>query len=294
MTAIENLGASKDAIQYHYDVGNDFYAAWLGPSMCYSAAMWGDGIAAGDLDAAQLNKLDWHIAAAAADRGERVLDIGCGWGSLLFRLVERHGVSEAVGLTLSEAQAAWIRARAPANVRVLVAPWQDYRDETPFDSIISIGAFEHFAAPELDEAGKVRAYRAFFEHGAGLLGRAGRLSLQTIAWQEVPKSRQLEYLPTAIFPESNLPYLSEIVLAAETSFDVLSLSAGGSDYARTLRHWIKGIKARRQELAAAHGEEVVQRYLENFTAFAFGFERRLITLYRLVLRKRRLPEATRA
>lgn len=291
MTTTENLGASKGAIQYHYDVGNDFYAAWLGPSMCYSGALWGDGIAAEDLDAAQLAKLDWHIAAAAADRAGRVLDIGCGWGSLLLRLAERHGVAEAVGLTLSEAQAAWIRERAPANVRVLVTPWQDFREDTPFDAIISIGAFEHFAAPELDEAGKVRAYRAFFERCAGLLARDGRMSLQTIAWQEVPKAYQLNYVPKGIFPESNLPYLSEIVPAAESSFDVISLGTGGEDYARTLRHWIKGIEARQRELAEAHGEEVVQRYRKNFTAFVAGFERRLVTLYRIVLQKRRLPAA---
>src|SRR5688500_8349804 len=101
-----NRGASAEAIQYHYDVGNGFYQLWLDADLNYSCAMWHEN---DTLEEAQLRKLDHHIAAARAQGGARVLDIGCGWGSLMRRLVEHHGVDRAVGLTLSAQQADWIR-----------------------------------------------------------------------------------------------------------------------------------------------------------------------------------------
>src|SRR5712671_4640805 len=101
---IEFFGASQDAIAHHYDVGNDFYAMWLDPTMTYSCALWDD---AADLHAAQLAKIDYHIAQARAHGADRVLDIGCGWGPTLHRLVSVGGVRNAVGLTLSKEQAAY-------------------------------------------------------------------------------------------------------------------------------------------------------------------------------------------
>src|SRR5665213_541122 len=99
-------GASREAIQAHYDVSEDFFRLWLGPEMVYSAALFEDG---DDLATAQMRKLDHHIDAAGARGAARVLDVGCGWGAMLRRLVKTADVKEAVGLTLSASQAAWVR-----------------------------------------------------------------------------------------------------------------------------------------------------------------------------------------
>ena len=122
MTA--NQGASQEAIQYHYDVGNAFYAPWLGPTMVYSAGLWPDDRRAPcTLEDAQLAKLDWHLDSAglAAGGGGRLLDVGCGWGSLMDRALATGRAGEAVGLTLSDEQAAWVgRHHAGKAMRVEV------------------------------------------------------------------------------------------------------------------------------------------------------------------------------
>src|SRR5215212_4888186 len=99
---LPNPGTPAAAIRQHYDVGNDFYELWLDPSMSYSCALWatGDAAATDTLEAAQLRKIDFHLPQARAAGKQQVLDIGCGWGATLRRLVEVHGVGQVVGLTL--------------------------------------------------------------------------------------------------------------------------------------------------------------------------------------------------
>ena len=98
MSGFDNRGASAGAIQQHYDLGNDFYAAWLGTTMAYSAARWLSDEGPDALDTAQERKLDWHLAAAKAQGAARVLDVGCGWGAILTRLRDSAGVAEPVGV----------------------------------------------------------------------------------------------------------------------------------------------------------------------------------------------------
>src|SRR5712692_2932993 len=149
ITAIVNPGASSAAIQSHYDIGNDFYRLWLDRDLNYSAAMWEPD---DTLDSAQLRKVDYHISQARAEGATRVLDVGCGWGAMLRRLVETRGVRWAVGLTLSNAQASWTRALGNPQIEVQVESWSDHHPTGPYDAIISIGAFEHFAKLEASEA----------------------------------------------------------------------------------------------------------------------------------------------
>ena len=110
------VGASPEAIQYHYDVGNDFFRLWLDKSMTYSAAMWSPNIQS--LEEAQMQKRAYHIQASRAAGKSKVLDIGCGWGSCLVDLVERYAVDSAVGLTLSSAQLDWINQQMQPRVEV--------------------------------------------------------------------------------------------------------------------------------------------------------------------------------
>lgn len=164
-----------------------------------------------------------------------------------------------------------------------MTPLQDFRDPESFDAIISIGAFEHFARPDLDEAGKIASYRDFFAFCAESLKPGGRVSLQTIAWLELPRAEQRASLPEKLFPDSNLPDFNEIAAAADARFTVRHAEHEPLD---TLRAWIRNIRAAEPSLSRRYGAATVKHYLQNFTSFTLGFENRRISLYRIILEKR--------
>src|SRR5260370_10935530 len=134
-----NPGASKAAISFHYDLGNEFFRLFLDSECCYSCAMYENE--SDSLETAQQRKLEYHIQQARADGAARVLDIGCGWGGLQKKLVAEHGVKLAVGLTLSENQAEWIRASGLPGVEVRVESSSDHIPAAPSSAILSLGAF---------------------------------------------------------------------------------------------------------------------------------------------------------
>jgi cyclopropane-fatty-acyl-phospholipid synthase len=174
-------GSSAEAVQHHYDVGNEFYSLWLDPTLTYTCALWDDD-ARDTLEAAQLRKLDYHAAQARVGGARRVLDIGCGWGSMLRRMVEAHGVERAVGVTLSRAQTDYVARLGVPGVEVRFENWFDHRPAQPYDAIISICAIEHAARLGLVRRQRVAAYRTFFRHCHALLAPGRRMSLQTMAY----------------------------------------------------------------------------------------------------------------
>jgi cyclopropane-fatty-acyl-phospholipid synthase len=272
-------GASAAAIRSHYDVGEDFYRLWLGDDLVYSAALF-DGAADQDLAAAQARKLDHHITAAAAAGAARVLDVGCGWGALLRRLTTTHGVGHAIGLTLSASQAAWIRRLGLPRVEVREEAWRDHVPAAPYDAIISIGAFEHFVRPGLGPAAKVAAYREFFAFCHQVLKPGGRLSLQTIAYC-APGIELPAFIAERIFPESELPLISEPLVAAEGTFELLALRNDREHYDRTLRLWVRNLAAREREAIALAGEGTMADYLRYLKMSAMAFRNGLICLLRM-------------
>jgi cyclopropane-fatty-acyl-phospholipid synthase len=283
------LGAGSDAIRHHYDVGNEFWQIWLDPTMSYSCAMWEKPDE--DLEQAQRRKLDFHVAEARAAGAARVLDVGCGWGAMLMHLAGRHGVQHAVGLTLSDAQAEYLRAIAPSSVEVLVRSWSDYQPTAPFDAIISVGAFEHFARQGLSPDEQIEAYRRFFRACREWLKPGGRLSLQTIAYGDIPRDRHLRdrFIADHIFPESELPRLADIARAAEMELEIERVRNDRGDYVKTLRAWFDRLRARRADAIAASSEEVVVRYERYLRMFAYSMELGAFTLLRLTMRRIDLP-----
>ena len=161
-------GSSPAAIQQHYDIGNNFYRLWLDPTLSYSCALWAKDERDDRLAEAQVRKLDYHADQARVTAGACVLDVGCGWGALLKRLVEVHNAGQAVGITLSKAQADWAASFRDPRIGVYLESWTDHAPANPYDAIISIGAFEHFARPDWGDTEKENAYRAFF--GAATAG----------------------------------------------------------------------------------------------------------------------------
>ena len=276
------LGASKQAVQHHYDLGNEFYALWLDATRTYSCGLWDGALT---LEAAQERKLDYHIERANAAGAQRVLDIGCGWGSLLHRLVGKTGVQQAVGLTLSDAQAEWVLARSDARVSVLIQSWEEHLPEVKYDAIISIGAFEHFARPNLDRTEVINAYRKFFLKCHQWLVPGGCLSLQTIAYGTARRKDLNRFIIEEIFPESDLPTLSEIASACDGVFEITLLRNDRLDYETTLKHWYFNLRAKKAQAVALVGEETVANYEKYLSLFMIGFHTGAMNLFRIALRR---------
>lgn len=281
-------GASPAAIRHHYDAGNAFYAAWLDPSMTYSAGRWaGDGRSASTLEQAQTAKLDWHLDAAAVMPGARLLDVGCGWGSLLDRAVRERDVARAVGVTPSAAQCDWISAHhAGPRIETVRATWQEVDVGTGHDAVVSIGALEHFARAGLSSAERIACYRGFFDFCARALSDNGRLSIQFIGWMDIAQGAEAASLPAELFPESDLPRFTEVIAAADPVFHPIRMENVPDDYARTLREWLSRLNAGRERLICAHGPDLVKIYIRGFRRFILGFESGSLGLYRVAFRRR--------
>jgi cyclopropane-fatty-acyl-phospholipid synthase len=279
-----NQGASRESIQHHYDLSDKFYSLWLDSTMTYSCAMWRQG---DSLELAQERKIDYHLDNARVGRGGRLLDIGCGWGAALSRGVSRCGVSMAVGLTMSKTQADHIRNIKVPGLSVQETTWQEFRPDREFDGIISVGAFEHFAKPDLTDSQMVDAYEEFFEKCRVWLKPGGCLSLQTIAYGSTSRKNINQFILNEIFPESDLPVLSQIMRALERKFEVISLRNDRQDYAETFGVWSARLKRNREEAACLIGEEKVEQYLKYQGMFAIGFHTGAMNLYRLHLRRQR-------
>ena len=278
----DRTDAAAAAIRYHYDVGNEFYSLWLDSSLTYSCAMPDN---AGDtLEAAQDRKLRFHLDAIGADRADSVLDIGCGWGSLLGRLAQTHRVRRSVGLTLSLEQAALVRAREYPGVEVRTENWMNYEPGAPFDGIVSIGAFEHFARPDEPSAEKVRVYREFFERCRGWLNPGGALSLQTVAYANMSGDDASQFMKKEIFPDAELPTLAEVTAAAERIFEIRLVRNDRLDYAWTCEQWARRLRDHREMAERVAGADTVARFQRYLKLSALGFRMGKICLLRLVMR----------
>jgi cyclopropane-fatty-acyl-phospholipid synthase len=283
-------GATRQAIEHHYDVGHDFFRLWLGARMVYSCALW-TGPIDDDLDTAQVAKLDWHATAARVDGASRVLDVGCGWGAMLRYLIDERHVDHATGLTLSSDQAA--SGPSGDRIEVRLEDWRDHQPERAYNAIISIGAFEHFARQDLARAERRAIYRNFFERCARWLSEDGRLSLQTIAYEDFDPSTTpvSSFFAEDIFPESGLPQLSDIIEAADPQFRLVGFRNDGAQYEHTLRLWQQRLESNQGRACQLAGRETYRRYLRFLRVSRAMFGRRLCTLHRMVLERRgRRPE----
>ncbi len=285
----ENLpayaGASSAAIRHHYDVGNAFYGLWLDPTLTYSCALW-DG-ENDDLQTAQERKLDYLATGARAGSGGRVLDIGCGWGSMLRRLVENHGVERAVGLTLSDAQAGHVRAWGDERCESRLENWTEHVPVAPYDAIVSIGAFEHFASFSMPRSERIEAYRRFFARCHEWIAPGGRLALQSIlkgsnVRLDRETTRDMLFIVDRIFPESQIPWLSELVEASERRFDVASIRNDPDHYARTCDLWRQRLEANRERAEELVGGQMVADYVRYLRAITQHFADRHQGLGRVV------------
>lgn len=271
------VGSGPASIRFHYDQGDEFFSLWLGSTMTYSGAMW-EG-PEDDLRTAQLRKLDYVAAQARATGARRVLDIGCGWGSMLRRLVDAHGVQHAIGITLSEAQVAYVEAGREGDPRIepRLEDWRTFEPEEPFDAIVSLGTIEHFVSMGAAEEQRAATYRELFERCRSWLPRGGRLVFQTMAQGHAPLDRRawrdLRLVLTKIYPNAGPPWLRELVAGCAGSFEIVRLRNDRLDYVPTLLAWHRNLRANRERAVELVGEEVVDVHERFFTGLARHFAR---------------------
>jgi cyclopropane-fatty-acyl-phospholipid synthase len=257
----------SQAVQHHYDVGNDFYRIVLGPAMTYSCARYVDGST--NLVEAQAAKHELVCRKLGLHErpGARLLDVGCGWGSMALHAATVHGAS-VVGVTISGQQAELARARvAEAGLEDRVdIRLQDYRDLSGerFDAISSIGMFEHVGAARIAE---------YFGTLRELLEPNGRLLNHAISTVHGSKIGPRTFMGRYVFPDAELIDVGEVALAMEDAgFEVRDVESLREHYARTLRDWIANLEGdwdRAVELAGANRARVWRLYMAGS---AVGFE----------------------
>jgi cyclopropane-fatty-acyl-phospholipid synthase len=288
-------GASTAAVRTHYDVSNEFYELWLGPTMMYSSGRWSAGDGDGTLDDAQNAKIDYFAAATGIESGATVLDVGCGWGYALRRFVERHGAGRAVGLTPSAAQIEYAETQPVRGVEPRLERWEDHVPSHPYDAIVSFGAFEHFAPDGSRGPARVGAYRAFFARCYDWLVPDGRLGLETIAHDDAPDTDAplgrgpLGDVVLRLYPESLCPHLSELLMGCEPWFELVVLESAAADFARTTQKWTRNLREHEAAAGGLIGTEAVRAFWRYLVASDVQFRLNAITNYRVVLRRRPAP-----
>ncbi|MEU9252535.1 cyclopropane-fatty-acyl-phospholipid synthase family protein [Streptomyces sp. NPDC048270] len=265
--AVHTKVRDRAAISHHYDVGNAFYGHVLGPSMVYSCAYWSPGAT---LEEAQRDKLDLVCRKLALTPGARLLDVGCGWGSMVLHAAREYGV-QATGITLSREQAAYARKRVAEEgladrIEIRV---QDYRDvkDGPYDAISSIGMAEHVGSDR---------YREYARTLHALLRPGGRLLNHQIARPPEPDEeahRIDEFIDAYVFPDGELSPLGSTVGELERAgFEVRDVEALREHYALTLRAWVARLQAGWDEAVRLTSPGRARVWLLYMAACALGFE----------------------
>ncbi|GAA4916519.1 class I SAM-dependent methyltransferase [Streptomyces coeruleoprunus] len=261
----------RRAISHHYDVGNDFYELVLGPSMVYSCAYWSEG---GTLEDAQRDKLDLICRKLALKEGDRLLDVGCGWGSMAMHAARHYGVT-VVGITLSAEQAAYARKRIADEgltdrIEIRVQDYRDVRDG-PYDAISSIGMAEH--------VGAVR-YREYADDLYALLKPGGRLLNHQIARRPERNEEDYrvdEFIDAYVFPDGELaPVGRTTATLEEAGFEVRDIEAIREHYALTLRQWVANLEAHWDEAVRLTSPGRARIWRLYMAASAISFERNRI------------------
>jgi cyclopropane-fatty-acyl-phospholipid synthase len=284
-----DLSPYYEESQSIYDVSDDFFALFLGPTMGYTCSYFErDDMT---LDEAQLAKFDLALGKLGLEPGMTLLDVGCGWGGALELAVQKYDVN-VIGITLSRNQCEYSRAMlanisSSRTVEVRLQGWEEF--DEPVDRIVSIGAFEAF---------KKARYAAFFEMAHRVLPDDGRMLLHTILGyrpnyfheQGIPVTisdlKFMRFIGKEIFPGGELPCEQDIVEFSENAgFSMERIQLLRPHYARTLDMWAARLEARRDDAIAITSEEVYDRYLHYLTGCADFFRRGICNVGQFTLVK---------
>jgi cyclopropane-fatty-acyl-phospholipid synthase len=276
----------RRAVTFHYDVSNDFYQLWLDRRMVYSCAYFKSPN--DHLDIAQEQKLDYICRKLRLRAGQRLLDIGCGWGALVIHAAKHFGVY-AEGITLSGPQAEWARSRiAEAGLENKAKiELRDYREIAAkgaefFDAIVSIGMAEHVGRERLPDY-FAAAHRALKPGGVFLNQAIGE---DIIARPGEPEGFGGSFIEEYVFPDGDIPPLPILLRAAESSrFEIRDVENLREHYALTLRHWLRRLEARHDEALCFVDEATYRIWRLYIAGSAHGFRSGHIAVYQTLLAK---------
>ena len=277
--SVHSRDRDRQAISYHYDLPAEFYALWLDRRMVYSCAYF--TAPEEDLDSAQERKLDYICRKLRLRRGERLLDVGCGWGGLIMRAVAHYGV-EAVGLTLSVPQAELARQRLCESglndrCRVEVSDYRDIEHGQRYDKIVSVGMFEHVGEAFLPE---------YFSRAYGLLRPGGVFLNHGIASSATYHRHGPSFSDSYAFPDSDLVPINATLRAAELSgFEVRDVESLREHYALTLHNWVQRLEAHAEEARRITDDTTYRIWRLCMAGAAHRMRKSRLNLYQTLLAK---------
>jgi cyclopropane-fatty-acyl-phospholipid synthase len=279
------------AIQFHYDVGNTFYKLWLDRRMIYSCAYFRSPD--DSLEVAQEAKLDLICRKLRLKSGERLLDIGCGWGGLIMHAAEHYGV-DGTGITLSENQASLARERIEKaglgdRCRVTIRDYRTLTEGDGYDKISSVGMVEHVGLSHLPVyfASAYRALRPgglFMNHGIISLGEARPRSVSERIFRKFWRADA--FIDKYVFPDGKLTATHDVISAAEgAGFEVRDVESLREHYAMTLRHWVRSLEEKRDDAIALVGDNTFRVWRLYMSASANAFATAKINILQTLLAK---------
>lgn len=266
---LHTVERDREAIRFHYDLGNAFFQLFLDEDLVYSAAVFDDPDE--PLEVAQRRKLDVICRKLALQPGDRLLDIGCGWGSLVLHAARHHGV-RAIGVTLSERQfeLGRLRVREAGMEELVDIRLLDYRDvRGSFDAVASVGMFEHVGPDHLAE---------YFGHAFRLTAPGGRFLNQGITTGRRAVTRDLagerhSFVAHYVFPDGGLvPTWTAVKHLEEAGFEVLDVTQLRVDYALTLRRWVNRLETNRDAAVQVASETDYRIWRAYMAGSVVGFE----------------------
>ena len=269
----------RQAITYHYDLPEEFYALWLESRLVYSCAYFNKPDE--DLDSAQVRKLDYICRKLRLRPGERLLDIGCGWGALIMHAAANYGV-ECVGITLSVPQAEVARERLQAaglndRCRVEASDYRDIDHDQRYDKIVSVGMFEHVGESLLPE---------YFQRAWNLLRPGGVFLNHGIAHSAIYRRQGPSFVDRYVFPDGELVPLSTSLRAAELSgFEVRDVESLREHYALTLHHWVRRLENHAEEARRLTSDTTYRIWRLHMAGSVHGFRSGRLNIYQALLAK---------
>ncbi len=280
-----SIAQSKREIASHYDVGNEFYRLFLGDEMVYSCAYF--RCPESDIITAQRDKLDYICRKLRLKRGEKFLDIGCGWGALAIWAAKNFGV-ESYGVTLSKNQHKWAQKWIEKEevVHLCRVELKDYREingEGLFDKIASVGMFEHVG---------IKNYPEYFSAVGRLLKEKGFFLNHGIVSEEDEKKGSLatRFINTYVFPGGELDDIANVLCEMRyAGFEILDLESMRAHYVKTLRHWVRNLEEKKEEALMLAGEKVYRLWRIYMAGCGHAFERGDINVYQVLASKQLEP-----